>query len=365
MFSKIPSSVRTSLVLTLIVIMYFVVRTLFSSAPEPADERFEFPVTRVVVETINAGDQAQTVVIRGRTKATRSAVLRAETAGQVSATPAREGSIVKRGDELCRITPGTRNAGLAEARAALDKAQIDYNAAVELAQQGYSSEAAVAAARAALDLSQANLTRARMDFAKTKITAPFDGILVERHVEVGDLLTIGASCAKVSQLDPIIITGSVSEQEVRRLSLGATARVTVSGGDELDAVVRLISPAASNMTRTFTVELEAANPNALPDGLTANAQVNLGNKPAHLVPRNALLQDDSGALGVRVVENISTTDGHGKVRFAPVSILNDVPEGVWVAGLDGSIDLIVRGQDYVKHGQEVQTAAPGDIVTTG
>ncbi|MCI5047127.1 MAG: efflux RND transporter periplasmic adaptor subunit [Aquisalinus sp.] len=365
MFSKIPSSVRTSLILTLIVALYFVSSYIFRPVPETADESFEFPVTRVVVENIAAGDQAQTVTIRGRTKATRSAILRAETAGQVSATPAREGSFVKKGTELCRITPGTRNAGLAEARAAYDKASIDYNAAVELSQQGYSSEAAVAAARAALDLSQANLTRAQLDFAKTKITAPFDGVLVERHVEVGDLLTIGSPCAKVSQLDPIIITGSVSEQEVRRLALGAPARVSVSGGDELEATVTLISPTASDMTRTFTIELEASNPDSLPDGLTANAKVMLGNKPAHLVPRNALLQDDSGELGVRIVENISPENSQGLVRFVPVAILDDVSEGVWVAGLDGSVDLIVRGQDYVQHGQEVQTAAPGDTLTTG
>ncbi len=365
MLSQIPSSVRTAFVMTLLVILYFGGSTLFRAETAVTTESIEDPLPRVVTRIIEPGIQNQIIEIRGRTKAKRIATLRAETAGQVEATPAEEGGFVIKGTTLCLITKGVRGAGLAEAEAAFQKARIDYQAALELSQKGFQSDAAVASAKAAYDLSEANLTRARTDFVKTRITAPFDGILQTRHVEVGDLLSLGSACATVSQLDPVIIEGSVSEKEIILLRNGVSAKVTVSTGDTLEANVTMVSAMASPTTRTFMVELEAPNPQMLPDGLTANARIELGGAEAHIVPRNALLRDDTGSLGVRVVENIAPDTGIGDVRFVPVSILRDEADGIWVAGMQDTVELIVRGQDYVKQGQRVETAQPGDTLSTG
>jgi len=67
---------------------------------------------------------------------------------------------------------------------------------------------------------------------------------------------------------------------------------------------------------------------------------------AHLLPASALTLDDDGRLGLRIVVD-------GRAGFAPVSLLRDTPEGVWVAGLEETAVVIVTGQDYVTEGVPV------------
>ena len=363
MLKNLPSSIRSALLLTIVIVAYFGIGTLLSlGEDEQTTKTIVTPLPRVVTMDLSSSIQEQKLDINGRTKAKRAATLRAETAGLIIETPIDAGTPVKKGQLICKIDPGTRSAGLAEAEAAFQKAKIDYDAAIALSKEGFSSDAAVASAEAAFNLSRANLTRARTDFSKTRITAPFDGILTQRPAEVGDLLSLGGTCATVAQINPIVISAAVSEQEVIRLKEGTTAAVTVSNGVELDATLTMIAATASQATRTFMIELEAENTAGLLDGLTATAQINIGEAPAHLIPRNALIRNDEGILGVRAVTKTPQSNG-GVVKFAPVSVLGDDSKGIWVAGLSDSVALIVRGQDYVRQGQEVEIAKPGETTT--
>ena len=62
------------------------------------------------------------------------------------------------------------------------------------------------------------------------------------------------------------------------------------------------------------------------------------------MPQSSLTLNNDGALGIRFV-------GPGNITgFAPVSILRDTPEGVWVAGLPDKVDVIVLGHEYVVAG---------------
>ena len=77
------------------------------------------------------------VAIRGRTEAARSVVVRSETAGVVAATPAVEGSFVRKGTVLCRLNVDARQATLDQARANLRSRQLQQKASAELAAKGY------------------------------------------------------------------------------------------------------------------------------------------------------------------------------------------------------------------------------------
>ena len=108
---------------------------------------------------------------------------------------------------------------------------------------------------------------------------------------------------------------------------------------------------AEKLTKTLLEQLpdEIEFENAagtIKDGLTAEATVNLGTIPAHLLPQSIMTLDSDGNLGVQSVEE-------GKVVFYPITILQDTREGVWVSGLPLKTDLIVLGQEYVTAGQSV------------
>ncbi len=68
---------------------------------------------------------------------------------------------------------------------------------------------------------------------------------------------------------------------------------------------------------------------------------------AHLLPQSALTLDDAGRLGVRTVAPDDTA------LFMPVSLLRDTVDGVWVADLPDTVNVIVTGQEYVIDGVAV------------
>jgi len=360
---KLPSSVRAALVITFIVLTYFGARSLFRAAPGEAETVAVAAAENlftVVIQSVAAEQWRDEIKVRGRTQALRNVVVKAETAGAVVATPAILGAAVKKGDVLCRLEIDARKAMLREANAALAKASLDHNAAVRLAEGGFRSESGVASARAALDFASANAERATVELSKTAITAPFDGIFDNRAAEIGDFLNIGAPCGSVMQSTPFLVTGAVSEKDVAKISVGDRGRAVLSTGIVREGAVRFVANASDPQTRTFGVELEVDNEDgALRDGMTAEFTVFAQNREAYKVPRAALTLNDAGEIGVRHV-----TAGD-LVAFAPVTLLGEAVGGVWVSGLDGTSDVIVRGQDFVASGQKVAIARAADIDGAG
>ena len=158
----------------------------------------------------------------------------------------------------------------------------------------------------------------------------------------------GGSCARVIQLDPIKIVGSVPETDIARVVLGAEARATLSGVGDVSGEVTFVSRSADPVTRTFLVELTVDNANlAIRDGQTAEIEIEAEGEPAHLLPSSVLTLDDDGQLGVRVVAE------DGTARFRPVSLLRDTTRGVLVTGLPEQVDVITVGQEFVSDGVPV------------
>jgi multidrug efflux system membrane fusion protein len=120
--------------------------------------------------------------------------------------------------------------------------------------------------------------------------------------------------------------------------------------------VTYISSVADNATRAFRAEIEIANDDyAIRDGVTAEAIVDIGTAPGHLLPQSVLTLDDDGILGVRTVED-------SVVAFYPITIVSDTREGIWVSGLPISADVITIGQENVTAGQHVE-ASPTTATT--
>ena len=102
-------------------------------------------------------------------------------------------------------------------------------------------------------------------------------------------------------------------------------------------------------TRTYPVEAHMANRDSrIPDGVSCELTVDTKPVPAASVPRSALVFSDKGELGIRIA------DDESRVRFVPVSIVDDGREDVWVTGIDGTTRVIVVGQEFVKDGDLVE-----------
>jgi multidrug efflux system membrane fusion protein len=329
-------------------------------AATPTPQEAAAPLATVRVAELVALPRMETVSITGRTQASRNVELRAETEGQIVELMVQRGDAVSKDAVIAKLRQDDRGAKLSEAKAVLKQRQIEYDAAQKLHEKGFRSTTDQAGSAARLDAARAVVEQMQIDIDRTTLQAPFDGIIREGHVELGDFVRIGDVAATIVDLDPVLAVGSVSERQIGGLEKGGIANVTLVDGSTYTGSIRFIAPVADPQTRTYRVELEIANADyRIRDGITAVIQFPLGEERAHLVSPSILTLNDDGVVGVR------TLDENDIVRFKPVEILADETKGIWVGGLPERVRLIVVGQEFVIEGERVKavmstTATPGD-----
>jgi multidrug efflux system membrane fusion protein len=303
---------------------------------------------RVRVATLRAEPMNGALSVSGRTEANRAVTLKSETTGRVSEVLAPRGAAVKEGQVLLRVEVQDRASRVAEAKATLESERMQLAAAEKLADKGFNSEIRRAQARAQYEAAEAALKRAKVDLEKTEVRAPFAGILNARTVEVGDFLDKGTEIGEIVELNPLKITGFVAESAVASLARDMKASAIV-GGVELPGRISFIAAAADPATRSFRVELEAPNAEGrIGAGMTAELRLGLASRMAVKASPGFLTLNDQGKIGVKLV------NADNRVEFAPVEILSQGPDGVWLGGLPADATAITVGQEFVGIGQRVE-----------
>jgi len=302
----------------------------------------------VRVRTIKAEQRATDLVIRGRTEAVRKVQVKAEIAGAVAAVRVQKGQPVKAGAILCELNVEARAAQLKMAQATARQRQIEYEGSKSLHEKGFRSDTAVAQSLAAYEGAKADVERMEKQFEDTKIRAPFNGVVDDRMVEVGDYMTAGMPCAMVVDQHPMLVIGQISENDVTLIKIGDLGWAKLITGERAEGRLRFVAQSADPATRTFRVELEVPNDaGTIRDGVTAEIHVTTRTVVAHHISPAILALDDRGVVGVRIVEQ------GNKVRFVPVAIISDSVDGMWVTGLPATVTIITVGQEYVTNGQIV------------
>ena len=323
--------------------------------PEAGPETPSSPVPRVRVKRMTARSHEVAITVRGRSEASRRVDLRAETDGRIVEVGASRGDAVREGRVLARLTVEGRRAKIAEYKARLRQRRIHFEATEALAKKGLSSREALATAKADIDAAKAAVEQVEVEIARTRLRAPFDGVLLQGHAELGDYLKAGDRFGRIIDLDPILFVGSVTERSVAWLRPGLPAVARSLAGEEIRGTVRYIAPSADPAARTYRIEVEAANPGyRIREGVTADIAVEVDTRMAHFVTPALLSLADDGAIGLK------TVDERNRVRFRPVDIIKDTPDGVWLGGLPAEVRVITVGQDFVSAGQEVAPVGPDE-----
>ena len=319
-------------------------------------------LSKVRVQLTKAEPRNQSVVLRGRTEAKRIVDATAEISGQVVRRSVERGEQVSRGQLLCEIAIDDRAMAVEEAQAALNKAEIEHEGSLRLAAQGLLSEVAIAASAARQEAAEAQLERQTLNLARTQITAPFDGVVEDFHLDEGDYAMPGDACATVIDLDPMLVTAQVTEEQVEHLRLGSIVQGSTRMGRSLEGELSFIGNQSDPVTRTYAVEITVDNRDyRLRSGLTVSLRVMLDKIQAHYITPSLLTLNEQGDMGVRLI------DTSNRVVFSAIEIVEDGPDGMWVSGLPDSVALITVGQEYVTVGTTVDPVyvnSAGDQVVT-
>jgi membrane fusion protein (multidrug efflux system) len=256
-------------------------------------------VTVVKSEVIRTGP-----TLSGAIEPERSATIRAEVNGAVIATLAEPGQRVSAGDLLARLDDSairdqalSGRANVATAENANDIAKKEFERAEALEKAGAIATRDLERARngalaAATQLANAKAMNASAEkqLAKTRIVAPFDGIVSARQVNAGDLASPGNPLFTVVDPTTMRLEASVPADALVSIKVGLPVEFTVSGYDRrFTGQVTRVNPSADPATRQ--VRIIATIPNtgrALVGGLFAEGRVATETRKAPVVPIGAV-----------------------------------------------------------------------------
>jgi membrane fusion protein, multidrug efflux system len=305
-------------------------------------------IQQVRVQQFNATEITREILVSGRTDPNRTVEVRAETDGTVVSISAERGEVIKEDSLLLTLDIRDRNSQLNEAAALVAQRELELKAIENLLGRKFTTEVEIADAKAQLESARASYEKIQLEISNTRINSPFDAVLQERSVEIGDFVRTGDAVAELVDLDPLIVSGEVNEREVAELIVGSQGTTKLVDGTELAGIIRYLAPVADPNTRSFKVELAVPNPdNAVRAGQTAEMRLYADRIRVHTLSAALLTLADDGTVGVKVVDN------NDEARFYPVEIVGSSPGGMQVTGLPDAIRLITVGQGFVTEGQKV------------
>lgn len=346
-----PFSVRNSkFMLTIIgifLVFWFVVGTILHDTSNKKVARDIKPVRVQVVES-KAIVKTTYYTLQGTLEALNKVKLKAETSGSVQSIVADKGQKIYSGDTILNLSFDSRLSKLREAQALVSQRRLEYENAKKLQSGKFRSKTEVANSRSQLESAQANLEQIQEDIEDTKIRAPFNGVVDNRFVEIGDYVAIGDPLVDFVSLDPLLGVVNVAEKDIHLIKVGAECLIDCKGSCRTGRVT-FKSSIADPDTRTYKVEIQVDNPRGdIPDGITASIHIPIETSPAHLFSPAAIAMDDEGRPGIKIVnkENV--------VEFYNIDILNHDQTGVWVRGLPEHVRIITVGQFFIRTGDKVE-----------
>jgi multidrug efflux system membrane fusion protein len=311
-------------------------------------QRTATPLVKVTVEHVNADEVTREINLYGRTEPDRIATLRSEVKGLVKDVHVQEGERVSKGQKIISLEKSDIVSRLQSAKATLTQREVELKGAQSLKAQGYQSQTALAQATANLEMAKADMVSYQLAVFKSQIIAPFDGIINQRFVEVGDFLKEGDNIAILVDLDPLVITANVTEINVQGLKTQQLATGRMVSGDRLQGKIRYISSISEPGTNTFKIEVEVPNPDFTQmAGMSTELALPLETTWAMRISPAVMALDEQGNLGVKTV-----VDEH--VKFVPIDIVKSDSQGVWLSGMGQQADIITLGHGFVRDGDKVE-----------
>ncbi|MGH7720435.1 MAG: efflux RND transporter periplasmic adaptor subunit [Gemmatimonadaceae bacterium] len=276
------------------------------------------------------------------------ATVRAEVAGPVLQTYAEAGETVRRGELLARIDDTALRDSYLSAQSAVRAAEQAAQVARRNAERSARLEEAGAIAERDLEQANSNATtaasqladaRARLVLAqeqlqKTRVRAPFAGIVSERNVSAGDAVQPGGEMFSVVDPSTMRLEASVPAEQLDALRVGAPVDFTVNAfpGRTFTGKVTRINPTADPATRQ--VRILVSLPNAeqrLVAGLFAEGRVSSETRNGLVAPTGAVDQRGLRPTVVRVkngqVEAVEVELGLRDTKSETVEITEGVVQG--------------------------------------
>ncbi|HVX37137.1 MAG TPA: efflux RND transporter periplasmic adaptor subunit [Hyphomicrobium sp.] len=343
--------------------------------PPPPKIEVALPLKQTVTRYLEA---------TGNTAAVNTTTLVARVQGFIQAIKYNDGDFVKAGDVLFvieqrpyQLSLEQAEAGQSSAVADTKKAEADYKRQVDLAAKNIASQATLDQATAAKDAavakqkqSSVDIEQAQLNLSYTEVKAPFDGIVTQRDVSLGQLVGAGSptTLATIVQLDPIYVNFAVSETDVqdirssmrmRGLTREDLKKIPVEVGLQSEegyphkGVLDYAAPSITAATGTLMVRGVLANADrALLPGYFVRVRVPRSQEPNMLLVPDRVIGSDQSGRYVLVANKDDQLEQRKVVLGQQVGDLRVIDKG-----LKPDDRVVISGLMSVVPGQKIEPVA--------
>lgn len=315
----------------------------------PARGAGAFPVQVETAKVAMAALQ-QDVAAVGTLRSNESVVVRPEISGRIERLDFREGAPVRKGQVIVALDDAVPAAEVAQARANLALAEVSHNRTQQLQRENYVSATASDQALNALRVAQANLQLAEARLARTRIVAPFAGIIGIRSVSIGDYVKEGQDLVTLEDVSSLKVDFRLPEQLLATLRPGQSVEIASDAlpGRTYAGSIEAIDPLIDQNGRAVVLRARLRNADGmLRPGMFVRTRIILEERPRALtIPEEAIVPVGAEQYVFRVVD--------GKARRTRVETgLRRAGRVEIVAGLGPDDVVITAGQLKVRDGSPV------------
>jgi len=329
----------------------------------------------------------------GRVVAARKAAVSTKATGRLEFLGVQEGSVVKAGQVLARLEALDVNATRDQARAGtnaaranlmqggaeLTEAEANYRRTQDLFQKNFVSaasldtakarldraRAAIASLKAAIGVAEAQTRSATVSVEQTVIRAPFDGVILTKNANVGDIITPFSSAAgsigavvTMADMSTLEVEADVAESSISKVVVGAPCEITLDAFPDVRLLgeVSRIVPTVDRAKATVLVKVAFVerDPRVLPD---MSAKVAFFKQKPTEADRKVVTSVRKEAVVEREGKSVVFVFDGKIVKITPVSKGRDLSDAFEISGLKTGDRVVLKPSAELRDGAAVVQAA--------
>lgn len=317
-------------------------------------------ITSAVVET---GLTKPDIALTGSAYFTKTSNIASESASKITKVFVQDGDMVKSGDPIAQLDTSflsymidSAEATTKQAKLLVDKTKRDYNRNKTLyghnsiSQQKYQDSLTdYENAENAYIAAVANEKKLKIEKEKMTIKAPFDGVIIDTPVEVGEWMTLGGTAASIASLT-YEARVFIPEKILPFVNVGMQVPVFTATKEYIGIIISINSK-GDTTTRTFEAKIYIGGDAQLKEGIQTIVRVPNGQSvESLLVPRDAVIDKDFEKGVYKIVNDTA--------KFIPIKVIGYSGSKVAIQSsmLSQGDNIVIKGNDKIKDGTKIQLA---------
>jgi RND family efflux transporter MFP subunit len=197
-------------------------------------------------------------------------------------------------------------------------------------------------------VSEAELQGSDLRLRHTRVTAPDDGVISARSINVGQVAQVGTEMLRVLRKGRVEWRAEIPESRIREIRVGQNVKLTTADGAQLDGKVRAIAPTIESSTRAGLVYVDIPSTGAARPGMFARGEILLGQNAASMVPLSSVVTQDGYTYVFVVNEQLLVVRRRvqtGAIHEKQIEI---------VGGVEPGERIVDKGAGFLKDGDRVR-----------